>query len=113
MKTITYLLLFLFAGLAGMAQNKDQVSDAVLKEVEILKKADLNMSPVQLQRVTSVLVGQEQIKERNLKVLQGNKSVQEQKLKELKENKIMNIKGTLTPQQVEKFNALHLEDKFN
>jgi hypothetical protein len=109
--SITFIAL-LFSVTALFAQTQNQPSKQVLNEIQILTKADLNLSDIQISRITSVLMAQEQILVRNAHSLEGNKTVVDQRMKELKANKISNIKGALTPQQLEKFNALKLEEKF-
>ena len=113
MKQISITLIALLISVSTLfAQTQNQPSKQVLSEIQVLTKADLNLSDIQISRITSVLTAQEQLLARNAEALKGNKSVVDQRMKELKANKISNIKGALTPQQLEKFNALKLEEKF-
>lgn len=115
MKNYIILLFLLIATTQfskAQTQNAPAVTEQVKKELAILQKADLNLTDRQISRITAVLMSQEQIEARNLKALEGNKSAIEQRLKDIKANKINNLKGALTEQQIEKFNALKLEEKF-
>lgn len=109
---LAFVLFFSVNLMNAQGQTSNEPSDHVKSELAILKKADLNLTDRQVARITSVLMAQEAIETRNLKAVEGNKSVVEQRMKDLKANKINNIKGALTEQQVEKFNALKLDDKF-
>ncbi|GBL35602.1 hypothetical protein EMGBS15_11970 [Filimonas sp.] len=112
MKQITLIAGFFLCSLGMTAQNSNNISTQVSKEIEILRKADLNLSDIQLSRITQVLAGQEQIQNRNNQALEGNKAVLAQRNAELRKSKIQNIKGAMTEQQREKFDALKLTDKF-
>ena len=107
--TIVLAFVFFFV---NAQTSTNQPSAKVLHELSILKTADLNLSDVQIERITAVLSSQDQIYQKNMKVLEGNKSLLAQRIKELKEIKINNVKGALTEKQVEKFNALKLADQF-
>jgi hypothetical protein len=48
-----------------------------------------------------------------IKSFDGNKSLIEARIAELKIYTINNIKGAMTPQQIEKFDAIKLAEKFN
>lgn len=97
---------------AQTAKPSNELAKVVKNELDILKKADLNLTEVQVSRITMVLNSQDQLLLKTQEALNGNKSVLDQRLKELKSNKINNILGAMTDQQVEKFKALKLEDKF-
>ncbi|HNB82110.1 MAG TPA: hypothetical protein PLP14_08445 [Chitinophagaceae bacterium] len=113
MKQIFLLLAFFLSLNSTLLAQKDQELPAqVQKELNILKKADLNLSEIQLSRIAMVLKSYDDMTQKTLKTLDGNKSVIETRLKEIRQNKINNIKGAFTPQQVEKFDALKLESKF-
>ncbi len=113
MKQVLFLASFLFLSFSMLsAQSTNaELSTNVKKAITVLKIADLNLSEMQLSRITSVLISEDQILQKNLKVLEGNKSAQAQRIKELKDIKINNLKGAMTEQQVQKFIALKLEDK--
>jgi hypothetical protein len=111
MKKYIFAFLFLFATGSTFAQTQN-ISAEVKKEIEILKSANLNLSSVQLSRITLVLQGEEEIINRVKKTLDGNKSLLASSLATCKKNKISNIKGGMTDQQAEKFTALKLEEKF-
>ncbi len=110
MKNLLTTLAFLFIGNILLAQTVIP-SAAVKKQIDILKSADLNLTDVQLGRITTVLIGEEQNSIKVLKAVEGNKSLLEMRLKEIKEHKVSNIKGAMSPQQVEKFDVLKLADK--
>ena len=112
MKQIILMAGFFLCSLGMTAQNSNSISTQVSKEIEILRKADLNLSDIQISRITQVLVGQEQIQNRNNQALEGNKAVLAQRAAELRNSKIQNMKGAMTEQQIEKFDALKLADKF-
>lgn len=109
---LAFVLFFSINIINAQTPTSNEPSEHVKSELAILKKADLNLTDRQVARITAVLMSQETIETRNMKAVEGNKSVAEQRMKDLKANKINNIKGALTDQQVEKFNALKLEDKF-
>jgi|688.fasta_scaffold1697672_1 hypothetical protein len=111
MKKLLTILGFLFLGNVVFAQATNTPSATVKKQIEVLKNADLNLTDVQLGRITTVLMGEEQNSVKVLKAVEGNKSLLEMRLKEIKDHKISNIKGAMSPQQVEKFDALKLADK--
>ena len=112
MRKMIFLAIITFCSFQMTAQQGNKPSMQVKNEIEVLKNADLNLSDIQISRITQVLIGEEQILSRNLRVLEGNKSLIAQRTKELKLNKVINIKGSLTEQQAEKFDALKLADKF-
>ena len=112
MKKILLITSIFLCSIHMIAQTSNQVSVQVAKEIEILKKSDLNLSDIQLSRITTVLIGEEQILKRNNHALEGNKSASSQRALELKNSKIRNIKGAMTEQQAEKFDALKLAEKF-
>ncbi len=112
MKKILLITSIFLCSIQMIAQTSNQVSVQVAKEIEILKKSDLNLSDIQLSRITTVLIGEEQILKRNNHALEGNKSALSQRALELKNSKIRNIKGAMTEQQAEKFDALKLAEKF-
>ena len=107
-----FLLLFTFVSLNLFAQQANNLPENVKKDIETLQKADLNLSDIQISRITQVLLGQDELLKRNIKSAEGNKTTLNQRLTELKINKVKNIKGAMNEQQVEKFNALKLEEKF-
>ncbi len=112
MRKMIFLAIITFCSFQMTAQQGNKPSMQVKNEIEVLKNADLNLSDIQILRITQVLMGEEQILTKNLRVLEGNKSLIAQRTKELKLNKVINIKGALTEQQAEKFDALKLADKF-
>lgn len=89
-----------------------KMPERVTKEIAVLQKADLNLSDMQLSRITMVLNSLDANYIKIEKTLEGNKSVQKLRLDEIQAQKVNNIKGVLTPSQLEKFNALKLESKF-
>jgi len=112
MKHIINLSFFLFFSVNVLyAQTVQQPSTDVKKDIELLSASGLNLSDLQIARITTVLIGQEELTARNSKAVEGNKSVLETRLSALKASKISNIKGALTAKQVELFNSLKLEDK--
>jgi len=112
MRKMIFLAIITLCSFQMTAQQGNKPSMQVKNEIEVLKNADLNLSDIQILRITQVLIGEEQILTNNLRVLEGNKSLIAQRTKELKLNKVINIKGALTEQQAEKFDALKLADKF-
>lgn len=112
MKKTLSIFAFILIAFSTSAQVSSVPSAEVKNQVEILKNADLGLTDVQLSRVTSVLMGEENNMIRTKKALEGNKSQLDIRMKEFKANKINNIKGTMSPQQAEKFDALKLADKF-
>ena len=113
MKKIVLIIILFVAVLSGAnAKQALQPSETVKKEIAIFKKADLNLSDIQLYRITTVLMAEDQHLQRNKSAAEGNKAVMETRLKELKANKIKNLKGALTDQQAIKFDALKLADQF-
>lgn len=114
MKKIVLIFAFLFMCLNMVfAQKQQNPSDKVKNELAVLQKADLNLSDVQVVRITTVLTASEQLYMENMKLLEGNKAVLQTRLKELKANKISNVRGAMTDQQVVKFDALKLEEKLD
>ncbi|MBP6623841.1 MAG: hypothetical protein KA198_01635 [Chitinophagaceae bacterium] len=111
-KLITFIHCTLFA-VAVFAQDSKTLSPEIKTQIEILKNSTLQLSDIQISRITTVLVGEEMNYQRVLKSLNGNKSQLEIHLKELKEHKIQNIKGAMTPLQKEIFDNLKLDSKFN
>lgn len=112
MKKILSIAAFICFTLVMNAQHGAVPSENVKKEIAILKNADLDLTDVQLNRISTVLIGEEANKIRVQKALEGNKSQLELRMKDLHANKIGNIKGGMSPQQAEKFDALKLADKF-
>jgi hypothetical protein len=111
MKKILTFVAILFIGTSVFAQNNTP-SETIKKEISILKSSDLNLSEVQLSRITTVLMGIEQNSLRTLKAAEGNKSLLEIRMKEVKEQKLNNVKGAMSAQQAQRFDALKLADKF-
>ncbi len=112
MKKITLFFALICISLASFAQGNQAPSAKVKQQMDILRKADLNLNEIQLGRIQTVLIGEEVNAARALKALEGNKTLQEKRLQEMKQNQINNVKGAMSPQQAEKFDALHLADKF-
>ncbi len=110
MKNILLILGFLACVFTVQAQQ-NELSNNVKKQLEVLKKADLNLSDVQLSRITTVLVGKDASFQKMLKALEGNKSLLQTRTAEYKADIQSNIKGAMSPQQAEKFDALKLGDK--
>jgi hypothetical protein len=111
MKKFTIFIALVLLSTFGFAQAGQTPSAKVKQQMEVLRKADLNLSEVQLGRIQTVLMGEEANAARMLKALEGNKSLQEKRLQEMKQNQINNVKGAMSPQQAEKFDALNLGDK--
>ena len=110
MKKVFIFLAFISFTSLAFAQNQAP-SAKVKNQIAVLKNADLNLSEVQISRITTVLIGEEQNAIRAIKSVEGNKSLLEKRLQALKDSQINNIKGAMTPQQVERFDALKLADK--
>jgi hypothetical protein len=110
-KSIVILVLILISVVSFSQQNA--ISKNVKKQIEILKKADLNLTELQLSRIAVVLSNEDAILQKNIKSFEGNKSILETRIAEIKANRINNIKGAMTPQQVEKFDAIKLAEKLN
>lgn len=110
MKKIVLLFGFIACLFTVKAQQNDLPIN-VKKQIEVLKKADLNLSDVQLSRITTVLIGKDQSYQKMLKALEGNKSLLQTRTAEYKADLQSNIKGAMSPQQAEKFDALKLGDK--
>ena len=110
-KSIVTIVLILIS-IVSFSQNKT-MSQRVKKQIEILKKADLNLTDIQLSRITIVLTNEDSNYQKIIKAFEGNKSVLEAKTAEIKLYTINNIKGAMTPQQIEKFDAIKLAEKFN
>lgn len=114
MKKIALLIATIFMCLNMVfAQKPQNPSEKVKGELAVLQKADLNLSDMQVYRITAVLMASDQLYKENVKLLEGNKAVLETRLKELKANKISNVRGAMTDQQVTKFDALKLEEKLD
>lgn len=110
MKKIT-LILGLVVCLFHAQAQQNELSANVKKQIEVLKKSDLNLTDVQLSRITMVLTAKDQNYQKMLKTLAGNKSLLQTRTEEYKADIQSNIKGAMTPQQAEKFDALKLGDK--
>lgn len=112
MKKLLAIISMLFMSFAMQAQyNNHAPSENVKKDIEILKKADLGLTDMQITRLTTVLTGIESNETKLTKSLEGNKSQLELHMKDFHANKINNIKGTMDKAQAEKFDALKLSDK--
>jgi hypothetical protein len=105
MKKIIFLSFLLCASVFISQAQTQQPSAKVKQEVELIRKADLGLTDVQISRLTTVLMGEE----KNLEM--SNKAQQETRLKLHHDNKIRNIKGVMSAAQAEKFDALKLGDK--
>jgi len=113
MKKYLFLLLAVAATFICNAQsNSQKVSANVAKEIEILKNSDLKLNEIQLNRITTVLIGEEQKLTRIQTMFAGNKTQLEQSLTEYKKHKMLNIKGAMTDLQKEKFDESKMEQKF-
>jgi hypothetical protein len=113
MKKMLFIFsLILFSSVVTYAQGNAKPSKEVMQKVEILKAANLQLSEVQLGRITTVLMGEESNEMRIRKALEGNKSQLELRLIEHKQHVINNLKGAMTPYQVELFEKQQLENKF-
>ena len=110
-KSIVTIVLILIS-IVSFSQNKT-MSQRVKKQIEVLKKSDLNLTDIQLSRITIVLTNEDANYQKIVKAFEGNKSVLEAKTAEIKLYTINNIKGAMTPQQIEKFDAIKLAEKFN
>lgn len=112
MKKIFLSLTFVLISTFIFAQGKNQTPSAHVKQqIEVLKNGGLNLSDVQIGRITYVLMAEEQTMERTQKTFAGNKSLLNERTKEAREHMFNNLKGALTPQQVEQFDAKKLGDK--
>jgi hypothetical protein len=105
------LSLSLIACLFTVKAQQNELSVTVKKQIEVLKKADLNLSNEQLSRITTVLISKDLGYQKMLKALEGNKSLIQTRTAEYKADIFSNIKGAMSPQQAEKFDALKLSDK--
>lgn len=112
MKKSTVIVILILISLVSFSQN-NAISKNVKKQIEILNKADLNLTELQLSRITMILSNEDAILQKNIKSFEGNKSILEATIVEIKTNRINNIKGTMTPQQIEKFDAIKLAEKLN
>ena len=112
MKKSIVILVLLLVTVVSFAQNAT-MSQRVKKQVDLLKKADLNLSDVQLSRITIVLINDDENYQKMIKSFDGNKSLIEARIAELKIYTINNIKGAMTPQQIEKFDAIKLAETIN
>ena len=114
MKPFSFLLIALFfvVNTTQAQVDKKQLSANVVREIALLKKADLNLTEVQLSRITLLLNSFDEMSDKTMKTLEGNKAAQKSRLDEIKKSKINNVRGAMTPQQVEKFDALQLENQF-
>ena len=111
-KIISSLFVVLLLSTSVFAQNTElKPSPKVQKDIEILKKTELGLTEIQVQRITYLLIGEESNFKRVEKAFEGNKSQLELYSKELFENKISNIKGAMSAPQAEKFDQLKLADK--
>jgi len=112
MKKSIVILVLLLVTVVSFAQN-NTMSQRVKKQIDLLKKADLNLSDIQLSRITTVLINEDANYQKIIISLEGNKSILEARKAENKIYTINNIKGAMTPQQIEKFDAIKLAEKFN
>jgi hypothetical protein len=115
MRKTTHLIvsiLILLVSFSASAQTGNQLSANVQKDLAILNNADLNLSSEQLNRLTLVLKAEDDMIAMNEKAAQGDKAVLELRMKEIKAHKLNNILGAMTPQQVQKFMALKLDQHF-
>jgi hypothetical protein len=110
-KNILTLMLVLFTSILFAQASNQKISTLVSKQIEVLKASTLNLSDIQISRITQVLLGEEEIRARVSKAFEGNKSILEGKLMECKANLINNVKGGMTSQQAEKFDLLKIGDK--
>ncbi|MEZ5046186.1 MAG: hypothetical protein R2831_04270 [Chitinophagaceae bacterium] len=110
MKTRILTSLFLLISFFALAQNTT-LPKSVQKDIAVLQKADIGLSDIQLQRITLVLTQENDMIDKNKEAAKGNPEVLKERLKLLHENKIRNIKGAMTPLQVQKFDELKLADK--
>lgn len=110
MKNLICISFLIFVSNFVNAQDL-KLSNNVKNELEILKKANLNLSDIQISRITHILQSDEEIVIRNKKTYNGNKVMLEEKLAEIKKYRINNILGAMTPLQAEKFVQQKLEDK--
>jgi|LakMenE18May11ns_1017448.scaffolds.fasta_scaffold9701268_2 hypothetical protein len=110
-KLILSAILVFVASIMFAQTNKEKLSNNVLQQIEVLKSSGLNLNDIQIRRITTVLISEDEVRARFEKTLAGNKSLLETKLVECKANLINNVKGGMTVQQVEKFDAIHLGDQ--
>ncbi len=110
-KIVNFLFLFTLSVSTVFGQVNSTPSKEVLNKIEILKNANLQLSDVQIGRITTVLMGEEQNELRIKKAMEGNKSQLDIRLQEHKQHVISNIKGAMTPFQVELFEKQQLESK--
>lgn len=112
MKKILFTLSILFSSLFMFSQGSQQVvPETVKNQVAILKASDLKLTDVQLSRITTVLIAENDKLERSKKAVGINNQQLQERMKLHKEVMIKNIKGAMTPLQVEKFDIGKLGDK--
>ena len=112
MKHLIYSIALLFMSIATMAQSSSQpIPEKVKQQLEILKSSDLNLTDVQIGRITTVLTAENQKVERMSKINESNQAKLQEDKKTLKAIMINNLKGAMTPLQVEKFDTAKLAEK--
>ena len=110
MKKNIIIIILILISFVSFSQN-NAITKRVKKQIEIIKKADLNLTELQLSRITMVLSNEDANLQKNIKSFEGNKSALEARIAEINTNSMNNIKGTMTPQQIEKFDAIKLAEK--
>lgn len=111
MKKLFYSLVFLMCTQFAFAQSNNPLPEKVKAQVEVLKNSTLKLDDAQLARITSVLVAENDKAVKSQMMLEGNPGALHTRMIELKKVMITNIKGGMTPLQVEKFDLEHLGDK--
>lgn len=112
MKKVLFTLSLILTSYLMFAQTSNMpISPAVKNQVEVLKKSDLKLSDAQLSRITTVLIAENDKVEKSKQMLEANAPQLQKRLELLKNIMITNIKGGMTPLQIQKFDAAKLGDK--
>jgi hypothetical protein len=110
MKKNIIIIILILISFVSFSQN-NAITKRVKKQIEIIKKADLNLTELQLSRITMVLSNEDANLQKNINSFEGNKIALEVRIAEMNTNSMNNIKGAMTPQQIEKFDAIKLAEK--
>ncbi len=102
-KSILLLTVIFFSLTSVFAQNSKN-------DIDLLKK-ELNISDVQVARISLVIDEHNKIVAKTETAFEGNKSVLQSRLQKLHDLKVMNVKGALTPAQQELFDQKKLGEK--
>jgi hypothetical protein len=112
MKKFLLAIIVVATSFISIAQSGNIPSNEVVKKILLLKDAGLNLSDMQLSRITTVLMTNEDMIAKNKKKLADNPTILAKRLAELRENTLNNVRGAMTPKQVEKFDAEKMDEKF-